>query len=137
MKTLITRNLEIWGMKLYKLNESHRVGRNAFYSYIFMTQWIGLLSIVGMIFIRSLRQYRKPILFMALFLLVAYSLVYQDPRYTYIKLPIYFLSISFIVGWTWNTFPKLPGKLVAIGTSLVILIWGLTPLVFFYAYLMP
>ncbi len=128
MKTLLLRNLEIWGMKLFKLNESHKLGRNAFYSYLFMTQWLGLLSIMGMSFVKPLRQYRQPILFMALFLLVAYSLVYQDPRYTYIKLPINFLAISFMTGWIWNAFPKLSGKLVSTGISLLILIWGLLPL---------
>jgi hypothetical protein len=135
MKSFTLNRLEAWGEKLFKKNDAHAIGRYSFYSYLWAMHLIGLSAIAAMILIDGQNKYRYPILFMGLFLMISYSLVYLDPRYTYVKLPIYLLAIGFMCHWLTVNVKNLAINRAAWGVSILIFIWGLVPLFYFYHYL--
>jgi hypothetical protein len=136
IKQIAFYDLNYWGGKYFKHNEKHAAGLQAFQFFDLYLLIAGSLAILTTFFFSPKNRLYNTLWFMTVLLMLSYSLVYYYPRYNYIKLPIFFISIAMAMNCLWNQ-----KKLGRLGKPIVIAFFVastaifIVPLYYFYIYL--
>jgi hypothetical protein len=136
IKQISFYDLNYWGGKYFKHNEKHAAGLQAFQVFDMYLLIAGSLAIFIALFYSPKNRLYKTLWFISVQLVLSYSMVYYYPRYNYIKLPIFLISIALAMNWLWNQkkFGRF-GKLIVIVFFLASTAIFIAPLYYFYIYL--
>jgi hypothetical protein len=135
IKDIFWANLAYWGSRFYKTNEKFIAGYRTFQIYLSILFYLGTCATVICIFKREKSRLEKSNLFMAGLLLLSYSLVFFYPRYTYFKIPIFFLSIAICLNWLMHSrLSIIRSRILGGFIVVVLLISSILPLFYFYIY---
>lgn len=136
VKQIAEYKLDYWGGKYFKQNLKHQAGMTSLNNYLDLLRVAGSAAFLIILLKKNKGAPEKTLLFFTLALILSYSLVFYYPRYNYIKLPVFFLSLGLVLGSAWD-FPHLKHLLkpLTVLFLLGLLVVSLSPLYYFYIYL--
>ena len=136
MKQIVFYNLDYWGGKYFKQNAKHLAGLLSFRFFLQYFFFAGTLASIFLVIKPQKSNLDLSLIFIAILLVVSYSLVFYYPRYNYIKIPIFLISLASLLQWLWS---RNQGRFVLKSVVLIFLITlfivSILPLYYFVSYL--